>query len=114
MLVKLSGDIGSLFTWNGDFVIILASLGFAPGSIISKKLSQGENPFLLTGFQLLSGNCVLISIELCGDDHLHNVATAVIGLLAYLIVLSAVTFSMLTYLLCDHAAALVSIDFFPL
>lgn len=114
LFVNLSGDIGSRFTWDGDFLIILASLGFAVGSIISKKLSQSENPFLLTGFQLLFGGCVLIAIGLCGGGHLPVVVPAGIGLLAYLIVLSAVAFSIWTYLLRDHDAALVSVYFFLL
>lgn len=114
IVVNLGGGLSSRFTLNGDLLIMASSLFFALGSVISKKLSQNENPFLLTGSQLFFGGLVLLAIGYLGGGRLHAVSLPGILLLLYLIVLSATAFTIWTFLLRDHEAASVSVYFFLL
>jgi drug/metabolite transporter (DMT)-like permease len=114
IVVNLGGGLTSRFTWNGDLLIMCSSLFFALGSVISKKLSQSENPFLLTGSQLFFGGLVLLALGYLGGGRLHAGSLPGIALLLYLIALSATAFTIWTYLLRDHEAASVSVYFFLL
>ena len=114
VVVHLGGDIGSRFTWNGDFLILMASFFFALGSVIGKKLTQSENAFSVTGVQLLFGGAVLIGVGLAGGGSLPVIVPAGVALLGYLILLSAVAFSIWTNLLQRYDAASVSVYFFLL
>ncbi|HWQ06155.1 MAG TPA: DMT family transporter [Feifaniaceae bacterium] len=114
IIVVNLGGLSSKFTWNGDLLIMASSLFFALGSVISKMLSQNENPFLLTGTQLLFGGFALLAIGYLGGGRLHAVSLPGIALLLYLIALSATAFTIWTYLMRDHEAASVSIYFFLL
>jgi drug/metabolite transporter (DMT)-like permease len=114
VFVHLGGGIGSRFAWNGDFLIILASFFFALGSIFSKKLSQSENPLHITGVQLLFGGAVLVGVGIIGGGSLPVIVPSGAALLGYLILLSAVAFSIWTNLLRQYDAASVSIYFFLL
>lgn len=114
IVVNLGGGLSSRFTLNGDLLIMASSLFFALGSVISKKLSQNENPFLLTGSQLFFGGLVLLAIGYLGGGRLRAVLLPGILLLLYLIALSATAFTIWTFLLRDHEAASVSVYFFLL
>jgi len=114
IVVNLGGGLSSRFTLNGDLLIMASSLFFALGSVISKKLSQNENPFLLTGSQLFFGGLVLLAIGFLGGGRLRAVSPAGIALLLYLIALSATAFTIWTFLMRDYEAASVSIYFFLL
>lgn len=114
VLVNLGGDLSGGFRWDGDFLIIVASLFFALGSLTSKRLSLQEDPFALSGVQLFFGGLVLTAVGLLGGGHLGMPPFSGWLLLMYLIALSAAAFSIWTYLLRDHSAASVSIYFFLL
>lgn len=105
---------GGGFTWNGDLLILLASLSFSLGTVLGKKLTVSESPTLVTGYQLLFGGGVLTLIGLLGGGALRTISARGLLLLIYLMCLSAAAFSIWARLMRDHPAASVSVYFFLL
>ena len=114
VLANLGGSAGVAFSWNGDFLILLSSLFFALGSVLSKRLSRQEDPIRVTGAQLSLGGAVLLGIGLFGGGTLPLVNLKGLLLLLYLIFLSAAAFTIWTSLLRRYDAASVSVYFFLL
>jgi len=114
LLANLGGSVGGAFSWNGDFLILLSSLFFALGSVLSKRLSRQEDPIRVTGAQLSLGGAVLLGIGLLGGGTLPLVNLQGLLLLLYLIFLSAAAFTIWTSLLRRYDAASVSVYFFLL
>lgn len=114
VLANLGGAVGGAFSWNGDFLILLSSLFFALGSVLSKRLSRDADPIRVTGAQLTLGGAVLVAIGLLGGGALRSVTLQGLLLLVYLIFLSAAAFTIWTSLLRRYDAASVSVYFFLL
>ena len=93
----------------GDGLILLSTMCSTSGNIISKKITGGRNPMLITSFQLLSGGLILVIIGLLlGGQLVFKNAESVI----YLLILascSAIAFSLWTALLKYHDASTISV-----
>lgn len=114
VVANLGGSAGGAFTWNGDFLILLASFFFGLGTVVSKRLAQQGDAVRITGVQLLFGGAVLIGIGLAGGGSLPSVTPLGLLMLGYLILLSAAAFTIWTSLLQRYDAASVSVYFFLL
>lgn len=86
------------FNFMGDGMMLLASLAFAIGSLISKKVCQTADAMIVTGYQLGIGGLLLILIGLLTGGRLTQVTPAGILLLGYMALLSALAFSIWTAL----------------
>lgn len=86
------------FNFMGDGMMLLASLAFAIGSLISKKVCQTADAMIVTGYQLGIGGLLLIIIGLLTGGRLTQVTPAGILLLGYMALLSALAFSIWTAL----------------
>ncbi len=86
------------FNFMGDGMMLLASLAFAVGSLISKKVCQTADTMIVTGYQLGFGGLLLIIIGLVTGGRLTQVTPAGILLLSYMALLSALAFSIWTAL----------------
>lgn len=86
------------FNFMGDGMMLLASLAFAVGSLISKKVCQTADAMIVTGYQLGFGGFLLIIIGLVTGGRLTQVTPAGILLLSYMALLSALAFSIWTAL----------------
>lgn len=109
VLFILGGFDFSSINIIGDGLILLSTTCSTSGNIISKKITGGRNPMLITSFQLLSGGVILCIIGLLlGGQLVFKNAESII----YLLILascSALAFSLWTALLKYHDASMISI-----
>lgn len=100
-------------TLTGEGFMLLSALGQGLGAAISRKITPGRDPMVITGWQLALGGAVLLAVGLAGggaDGLVWSPAGA--ALLAYLAVLSAVAFTVWTMLLKEHSVGRVTIYMF--
>lgn len=98
-----------IISFKGDGFIIISSVCVAIGFLYSKHCVKNSNPFLLTGVQMGFGGLVLLAVGLLFGGKLPTASTSGIILLLYLMLVSAVAFSLWTLLLRDYPASLVGV-----
>lgn len=103
------GGLGGGFAWTGEGFIMLSTLSSALGSIISRTVSQGQDPVVITGYQLTGGGAVLILMGLLGQGHFGVVTTSGVLLLFYMAFLSAAAFTLWTMLLKYNPASKIAV-----
>jgi drug/metabolite transporter (DMT)-like permease len=103
----------SLFTWDftllGEGFIVIAAFVLSAASIYGKKLSQRIDTVVLTGWQLGIGGAALLLIGYVGGGHLGMPSFAALAMLAYLVALSAVAFSLWTTLLKHNRVSMITV-----
>lgn len=100
ILVNLTGNFfGSGFNFKGDGLIILSAFVSSAAAIYGKGLSQKQDTFIITGYQLLIGGIVLTIFGVGFGGTLTNFTFTSTTLLIYMGFLSAVAFSLWTILL---------------
>ena len=110
MLITFDGTgLGGGFAWNGEGFIMLSTLSSALGSIISRKVTQGQDPVVVTGYQLTLGGLVLILMGLLGQGTFAAVTAKGIALLIYMAFLSAAAFTIWTMLLKYNPASRIAV-----
>jgi drug/metabolite transporter (DMT)-like permease len=62
------GDLSNAHYLTGIFMILLATLGWASGSVWIKKQNVDTNPFVNAGLQMLFGGVFMLPISLAVDD----------------------------------------------
>lgn len=95
------------FSWKGDGLVMASALCVAVGFLYSKHSVKNCNPFLLTGLQMAVGGAVLLCIGAASGGKLRHITAAGILLAVYLMLVSAVAFSLWTMLLKEYSAAAV-------
>lgn len=108
VLINLQGGSLGGFAWNGEGFIVMAALSQSLASIYSKKLAQSMNVMLIAGYQLLLGGGLLLVLGYTGNGTL-TFSSAGLLLLLYMAVLSAVAFSVWTWLLSHYQVSSISI-----
>lgn len=92
-------DIGTLsLNFMGDGMVILAALAFSIGALVAKIYSDDFSPVLITGYQMSVGGLVLVIIGVLTGGRLNRVNATGVILLAYMILLSAVAYTLWTVL----------------
>lgn len=110
VLITFDGSgLGGGFAWNGEGFMILSTVSSALGAIISRKVSQGQDPIVVTGYQLTGGGMILILMGLFGNGHFEVVTGNGLMLLCYLAFLSAAAFTGWTMLLKYNPASRIAI-----
>lgn len=103
----------SLFTWDftvlGEGFIVIAAFVLSAASIYGKKLSQRIDTVVLTGWQLSIGGAALLLMGYVGGGHLGLPSFAALAMLAYLVALSAVAFSLWTTLLKHNRVSMITV-----
>ncbi len=97
----------------GALVLVLASVGWAFGSILSRGLAVPRSPFLLTAMQMLAGGCVLLIMGVVAGEWAgfrpSEVSAASLLALLYLIVFGAwMGYSAYIWLLRETTPAVAS------
>ena len=87
------GDTGAAITLAGDGMIFAATVIYGIGSVYVKMVSQKVPPMVMTSYQLLSGGFLLILAGLLTGGSLESFTWKGIMLFGYLVLLSAVAFS---------------------
>ena len=109
LLNSLATQQMGIFSFKGDGFVIISSICVAIGFLYSKHCVKNANPFLLTGVQMSFGGLVLVAVGLLFGGKLPVVSANGIILLLYLMLVSAVAFSLWTLLLKEYPASLVGV-----
>ena len=110
LVVMCVGSEGlSGFTVMGDGLVILSNLSGAAGNIISKKSASGRHPFMLSGWQLITGGggLLLLGAALGGRLSFHSAGCVLI--LIYLSLVAGVGFMLWTMLLFYNDVSRVAV-----
>ena len=93
----------------GEGFILIAAFVFAFSSLLNKRAGQTDDPFTVTGYNLLLGGIVLTAIGLLGGGKIQQVTPLGIVVLLYLAVLSSVAFSLWATLLKSNPVSKISV-----
>ena len=99
VLVNFNGSFSSGFSLKGDVLIVLSTLVTSAAVIYGKTLSQKQDTFIITGYQLFIGGVVLTVCGFSLGGSLTNFNLQSISLLIYMGLLSAIAFCLWTLLL---------------
>ncbi|QJU58165.1 DMT family transporter [Sphingomonas sp. AP4-R1] len=107
-VVNLDGGLDSHFSLRGEGFIALAAFMLAASSILGKHLSRAMNAAVMTGWQLLIGGVILtVAGHLLGGE-VGSWTTEAALLLAYLVMISSVSFSVWGFLLKHHPVGMIA------
>ncbi len=109
LLNSLATQKMGILSLKGDGFVIISSICVAIGFLYSKHCVQNANPFLLTGIQMGLGGLLLLTVGLLFGGKPPVVSINGIILLLYLMLVSAVAFSLWTLLLKNYPASLVGV-----
>ena len=109
LITMEDGGLGGGFAWNGEGFIMLSTLSSALGSIISRQVSQGQDPVVVTGYQLTGGGLVLMLLGIAGHGQFGMVTMEGVTLLLYMAFLSAAAFTGWTMLLKYNPASRIAV-----
>ncbi|MGO4391330.1 DMT family transporter [Variovorax sp. M-6] len=112
MIVNLGGGLGGLpaldFTLLGEGFVVIAAFVLAAASIYGKRISQGIDPIVMTGWQLAIGGAALLAAGYALGGRLTGFTLASSALLAYLVLLSSLAISIWSLLLKYNRVSLVT------
>lgn len=97
------------FTMLGEGFIVISACVLSAASIYGKKVSQGMDSIVLTGYQLAIGGAVLVAVGLAGGGVLAGFTLKSSLLLGYMVLLSSVAFGLWTVLLKFNRVGLVAV-----
>jgi len=110
VIINLNTEFGGLeMSLQGEGFLLLASLFFGIGSIMSKWAVKEEDSSTVVGYQLIIGGLFLIMTGLLGGGHIPVVSIEGILILCYLVFLSSVVYSLWTMLLNYNKVSSVTI-----
>lgn len=100
VLVNLGGGLGAEpVTLSGEGALLCSAIFVAVGAACSRAFTQGRDPFLITGWQLTLGGGLLLLGGLLSGGNLGVVTPTGVGLMAFMVLISAVGFTVWTFLL---------------
>ncbi|GHU26171.1 membrane protein [Betaproteobacteria bacterium] len=100
VVVNFSPDLLDFhFTLLGEGFVVIGMFILSAASIYGKKLSQTMDSVILSGYQLSIGGFVLIVAGYAAGGKLNGFTLESTALLAYMVILSAVSYSLWTALL---------------
>ena len=82
------------FTLLGDGFMLISTAFYAFSSVLIKKFTQGESPFMLSGYQFCVGGIIMVVIGLLTGGYVAPVSAGSYVLLLYLGCISAVAYSL--------------------
>ncbi len=97
------------FTWAGEGSIVLAAFVLSAATIYGKKLSQRMNPAVMTGWQMAIGGSVLLAGGWLAGGQMDAFTPASTMLMTYMVLLSALAFSIWSALLKHNPVGGVTI-----
>ena len=111
VIVNLNGQSlgGSSFTFKGEGFVMIAAIIFAASAIYGKKITQTQEPSLVTGFQLFIGGVILTILGFILGGSLKGFTIASTSLLIYMALLSSVAFVIWTQLLKYNKVGIISV-----
>ena len=110
VIVNLNGQSlgGSTFTFKGEGFVMIAAIIFAASAIYGKKITQNQEPAVVTGFQLFIGGIILTILGFVLGGTLVGFTVKSTVLLIYMALLSSVSFAVWTELLKYNKVGIIS------
>ncbi|MBA2964242.1 MULTISPECIES: DMT family transporter [Ramlibacter] len=96
-------------TLLGEGFVVIAAFVLAAASIYGKRLSQRFDAVAMTGAQLAIGGAILLLVGWAAGGSLAHWSWDAAALMAYMVLLSAVAFSLWTILLKHNPVSLVAV-----
>lgn len=94
---------------QGEGRIVVSTVAYALSSVLLKKFSGKDEPFMLSGYQFMLGGIVLSIIGLAMGGRLQVFTPASIMILVYLALVSAVAYSVWAVLLKYNTVSRVTV-----
>lgn len=98
VLLNFGGTLGG-FSLLGDGLVLLSAASAGMGAVVSRGMTKGRDPMVLTAWQLGFGGVFLLGLGYGGGGSIGTVTAAGALLLGYLVLLSSVAFTVWTVLL---------------
>lgn len=112
MVVNFGAGLGGVlefdFTLLGEGFVIIAAFVLAAASIYGKRISQGIDPIVMTGYQLVVGGAALLLGGYGSGGGLDGFTFASTALLAYLVLLSSLAISIWSLLLKYNRVSMIT------
>lgn len=108
VVLNLGGALGG-FTLAGDGLVLLSAASAGMGALVSRVMTPGHDPMILTAWQLIFGGLLLLGLGYAGGGAPGALTPAGGLLLLYLVSLSAVAFTVWTSLLARWPVGKVTI-----
>ncbi|WP_119154091.1 DMT family transporter [Caldimonas tepidiphila] len=109
MVVNFGPGLASFdFTLLGEGFVVIAAFVLSAASIYGKRVSQGMDPFVMTGWQLAIGGAALLLAGYATGGELTGFTPASSALLFYLGVLSSAAFALWSALLKYNRVSMVT------
>ncbi|MFT4173858.1 MAG: DMT family transporter [Rhodocyclaceae bacterium] len=109
MAVNFSHDLLDFtFSLAGDGSVVMSAFILSAAMIYGKKVSQGMDSVVMTGYQLSIGGLALIVCGYLTGGTLHGFGLASTALMAYLVALSSVAFALWSVLLKYNRVGMVA------
>lgn len=112
ILVNFNGNFSGGFSLKGDILIVLSTLVTSAAVIYGKTLSQKQDTFIITGYQLFIGGVILTVLGISFGGHLSGFNLESTTLLIYMSALSATAFSLWTLLLKYNKVGKIAVFYF--
>jgi drug/metabolite transporter (DMT)-like permease len=110
LVVNVSPEMAQFdFTLLGEGFVVIAAFVLAAASIYGKRLSQRFDAVTMTGAQLAIGGALLLLVGYGAGGSLARWSWEAFALMAYMVLLSAVAFSLWTVLLKHNPVSLVAV-----
>ncbi len=93
----------------GEGFILLSSLSYAFSATFMKKYSKNADPAMLSGYQFMLGGAVMIAVGLLGGGGIRHLTAGGIGITVYLMLVSAVAYSVWSILLKHNDVSKVAV-----
>jgi drug/metabolite transporter (DMT)-like permease len=104
----LGGLLALDFTLLGEGFVVIAAAVLAGASIYGKRISQGVDPIVMTGWQLAIGGAALLVLGYALGGALTRFTPASTALLAYMVLLSSLAISIWSLLLKHNRVSLIT------
>ena len=109
VMMNLGASAAGTFALLGAVLLLFASLSGGVGTCLSKGFSRRESPVVLAAWQQIFGGAMLLAVALLSGGSLPRVTPAGVGVLLYLVGVSAVTYSLWNGLLKKHPVSSVAV-----
>ncbi len=108
-VINLSGGVfGTSWSLLGEGAMILSMISYAFSSVLTRKFSQNEHPFTLSGYQFFIGGIILAFIGFFMGGRIQFTGPSLV-LLVYLAFISAAAYSLWGMLLKYNSVASITI-----
>lgn len=110
LVVNVSPQLARFdFTLLGEGFVVIAAFVLAAASIYGKRLSQRFDAVIMTGAQLAIGGAILLLVGGAAGGTLRHWSWEAAALMAYMVLLSAVAFTLWTVLLKHNPVSLIAV-----